>query len=77
MFSVEAITAACRDEDYDNLLKELHSLRDVFEDYIPYYMNALKKHSFSSVKEVEESIQLVNQNVTDAVANSNDSNVVY
>uniref|UniRef100_A0A183DLM3 Pyruvate ferredoxin oxidoreductase n=1 Tax=Gongylonema pulchrum TaxID=637853 RepID=A0A183DLM3_9BILA len=45
----------------------------VKHDFVPYYLNALKKHSFSTVEEIEEAIRSVNENVANAEANSKDS----
>uniref|UniRef100_A0A8R1TPK8 Uncharacterized protein n=1 Tax=Onchocerca volvulus TaxID=6282 RepID=A0A8R1TPK8_ONCVO len=46
-------------------------------EYISYYMNAMKKYQPLKMKEVDEVIQKVNQNVAIATIKSQDSKQIH
>lgn len=70
---MEQITIACEKNDCNNLLMIIRNLDNVQMEYITYYMNALKKYPILTMKEVNEVIQRVNQNVAIATIKSRDS----
>ncbi|VDM99174.1 unnamed protein product, partial [Onchocerca ochengi] len=69
----EKITKACEENDCNNLLMAFRNLDDVQMEYISYYMNAMKKYQPLKMKEVDEVIQKVNQNVAIATIKSQDT----
>uniref|UniRef100_A0A915Q7P9 Uncharacterized protein n=1 Tax=Setaria digitata TaxID=48799 RepID=A0A915Q7P9_9BILA len=67
------IALACQQNDCNSLLLALRSLANVNEEFIPYYMFAIKKGQSSTVEEVEQIIQKVNEDVNNAAARLQDT----
>lgn len=60
---VHRIELACQEDDFNGLTEALKDVKGVKVEYVPYYLEALKKGHHITIEETEEIIDTVNRNI--------------